>query len=53
MELIKIREEYGRQLVSGRELHEFLDVKSKYADWIKNRIKKIWVYWVKWLYNGF
>ncbi|MDU2491179.1 MAG: ORF6C domain-containing protein [Clostridium celatum] len=40
MELIKIREEYGRQLVSGRELHEFLDVKSKYADWIKNRIKK-------------
>lgn len=40
MELIKIREENGKQLVSGRELHEFLEVKSKYADWIKNRIKK-------------
>ena len=32
MELIKIREENGKQLVSGRELHEFLEVKSKYAD---------------------
>lgn len=40
MELIKIREENGQQLVSGRELHVFLEVKSKYADWIKNRIRK-------------
>ena len=36
-ELIKINQE---GLVSARELHEFLEVKSKYADWIKNRIKK-------------
>ena len=39
--LIKITtNEEGKQLVSARELHEFLKVKSKYADWIKNRIKK-------------
>ena len=39
--LIKITtNEEGKQLVSARELHEFLEVKSKYADWIKNRIKK-------------
>ncbi len=25
-----------RPTVSGRELHEFLEVKSKYADWFKN-----------------
>lgn len=39
-ELIKIKNENGKQLVSARELHEFLGVKSKYSDWIKNRIKK-------------
>lgn len=39
-ELIKIISKDGKQLVSARELHEFLEVKSKYADWIKNRIKK-------------
>lgn len=39
-ELIKIKNENGKQLVSARELHEFLEVKSKYADWIKNRIRK-------------
>lgn len=26
------------QTVNARELHEFLEVKSKFADWIKNRI---------------
>ena len=30
----------GVQCVSARELHEGLEVKSKFADWIKNRIKK-------------
>ena len=40
-EIIKITtNEEGKQLVSARELHEFLEVKSKFADWIKNRIKK-------------
>ena len=40
-DLIKITtNDKGQQLVSGRELHEFLEVKSKYADWIKNRIRK-------------
>ena len=40
-ELIKITtNDEGRQLVSARELHEGLEVKSKFADWIKNRINK-------------
>lgn len=33
MELIKIEERNGEQLVSGRELHAFLEVKTKYKDW--------------------
>lgn len=40
MELIKVTQENGEQLVSARDLHEFLEVKSKFADWIKNRIEK-------------
>ncbi|WP_294406053.1 antA/AntB antirepressor family protein [uncultured Clostridium sp.] len=40
-ELIKIiTNEQGQKLVSAKELHEFLGVKSKFADWIKNRINK-------------
>lgn len=36
MELIKIKtNENGEQLVSGRELHEFLEVKDNYTDWFK------------------
>ena len=35
MELIKIIEREGRQLVSGRELHEFLEIKTRYNDWFK------------------
>lgn len=30
----------GERIVGGRELHEFLKVSSKFADWIKNRISK-------------
>lgn len=30
----------GASVVSARELHSFLEVKSKFADWIKNRIIK-------------
>lgn len=30
----------GERTVSAREIHEFLGVKSKFADWIKNRIEK-------------
>lgn len=34
MELIKIEtNENGEQVVSGRELHEFLEIKTKYNDW--------------------
>lgn len=32
-DLIKIEERNGEQLVSGRELHEFLEVKTKFKDW--------------------
>ena len=36
MELIKVTtNENGEQLVSGRELHEFLEVKDNYTDWFK------------------
>ncbi len=40
MELIKISESDGKKLVSARELHQFLEIRSKFADWIKNRIEK-------------
>lgn len=40
-ELIKITtNEDGQKLVSARELHEGLKVKSRFNDWITNRIKK-------------
>jgi len=39
-QLIKVTEENGEQLVSARELYEFLEVKSKFADWFKNRVSK-------------
>lgn len=39
MELIKITtNENGEQLVSGRELHEFLEVQTKYTDWFKRMV---------------
>jgi len=40
-ELIPVYEtDKGERVVIGRELHEFLEVSSKFADWIKNRIAK-------------
>lgn len=39
MELIKIIEREGRQLVSGRELHEFLEIKTKYKDWFRRMVE--------------
>ena len=39
-ELVKVVEENGISLVSARELHEFLEVKTRYNDWIRNRIEK-------------
>lgn len=29
------KDEQGNVVVSGRDLHDFLDVKTKYADWFK------------------
>lgn len=40
MELVKIKtNENGEQLVSGRELHEFLEVNEKYTDWFKRMVE--------------
>ena len=38
--LIKVQtNENNEQVVSGRELHEFLEVKTKYVDWMKRKIE--------------
>ena len=40
-ELIKVEiNENNEQIVSARLLHEFLEVKSRFNDWINNRIEK-------------
>ncbi|WP_018675749.1 phage antirepressor Ant [Riemerella columbina] len=39
-ELIKITEQNGKQAVSARELHNFLESKQDFSNWIKNRIEK-------------
>lgn len=39
-ELIKIEVRDGQQLVSGRALHEFLEVGTRYNDWINRIIEK-------------
>lgn len=40
-ELLKIDvNEKGEQLISARDLHEFLESKQNFADWIKSRIEK-------------
>lgn len=39
MELIKIIEREGRQLVSGRELHEFLEIRTKYKEWFRRMVE--------------
>ena len=39
-ELIKITEKDGQQLVSARELHEFLESKQDFTTWVKSRISK-------------
>lgn len=36
--LIPIQAESGKQTVSARDLHQFLDVKSRFNDWITSRI---------------
>ena len=39
-ELINVKNENGELLLSARELHKGLEVKSRFNDWINNRIKK-------------
>lgn len=40
-ELIQVKtNEQGQQLVSARELHKGLEIKSRFNDWINNRIAK-------------
>ena len=40
MEMIKIENKEGKQVVSAREVHLFLDIKTKFADWVKRCIDK-------------
>lgn len=40
IELIKIQERNGLQAVSARELHQFLESKQEFSNWIKSRIEK-------------
>ena len=39
-EIIKIENKNGIETVNAYELYEFLEIKSKFADWIKNKIKQ-------------
>jgi phage anti-repressor protein len=39
-ELVKITEQDGQQLVSARELHEFLESERQFGNWIQQRIDK-------------
>ena len=39
MELIKIIVREGRQLVSVRELNEFLEIRTKYKDWFRRMVE--------------
>lgn len=39
-ELIKITKQNGKQVVSARELHNFLESKQDFSTWMKNRIEK-------------
>ena len=39
-DLIKIKTVEGKETVNARDLHEFLEVQSKFADWFKNRVEK-------------
>lgn len=38
--LVKITEKNGKSVVSARDLHQFLESKQEFANWIKNRIEK-------------
>lgn len=39
-EIIKITEHDGKRAVNARELHQFLENKRQFADWIKQRIEQ-------------
>ena len=39
-EIVRVTVENGEQLVSARELHEFLESKQDFSDWIKARVEK-------------
>lgn len=40
MKMIKIENKEDKQVVSAREVHDFLEVKTKFADWVKRCIDK-------------
>lgn len=38
--LVKITEKNGKSVVRARDLHQFLESKQEFANWIKNRISR-------------
>ena len=40
MDLIKITEKDGKKAVSARDLHNFLESKQDFTNWIKGRIER-------------
>jgi len=38
--LIAIKEHEGQRIVNARDLHEFLESKQDFSNWIRNRIDK-------------
>ena len=40
MELIKISNEGGKQAVSARDLHKFMEIATEFSNWIKKRVSE-------------
>ena len=40
MEIISIKKQNEKEVVSARELHKFLESKTQFKDWIKRRVEK-------------
>ena len=39
-ELLKVIEQNGEQIVSARDLHEFLEIGRDFSNWFKDRVEK-------------
>lgn len=51
MELIKIENRNGKQVVSAREVHEFLEIRTHITTWVQRCIDKYFTRRIKlWVY---